>query len=125
MNVHHIAADRDTAARLALAAGVDIDLPSSGKAYSTLTRQVRAGKVSEGSINAAVRRLLALKFRAGLFENPFADADKAAALTNNAQARALALKAAQRTIILLKNDGTLPLHLPDAAGAIPVIAVIG
>src|SRR5277367_1267689 len=124
MNVHHIAADRDSAARLALAAGVDIDLPSGG-AYATLTRQVRAGKVSEASINAAVRRLLALKFRAGLFENPFADADKAVTLTNNAQARALALNAAQRTIILLKNDGMLPLRLADAGGVKPVIAVIG
>jgi len=124
MNVHHIAADRDSAARRALEAGVDIDLPS-GKAYATLTRQVRDGRVSEESINRAVRRLLALKFRAGLFENPFADPDQAVALTNNAQARALALKAAQRTIILLKNDGTLPLHLPDAGGAKPVIAVIG
>jgi beta-glucosidase len=124
MNVHHIAADPDSAARLALKAGVDIDLPS-GNAYATLTRQVRDGKVSEESINRAVRRLLALKFRAGLFENPFADADKAVALTNNAQARALALKAAQRSIILLKNDGTLPLRLPDAGGAKPVIAVIG
>ncbi|HME40360.1 MAG TPA: glycoside hydrolase family 3 N-terminal domain-containing protein [Steroidobacteraceae bacterium] len=123
-NVHHVAADRAAAARLALAAGVDIDLPS-GNAYATLTRQVRDGQVPMESINSAVRRLLALKFRAGLFENPFADADKAVALTNNAQARALALKAAQRSIILLKNDGTLPLRLPDAGGAKPVIAVIG
>ena len=107
MNVHHIAADRDSAARRALEAGVDIDLPS-GNAYATLTRQVRDGKVSVESINTAVRRLLALKFRAGLFENPFADADQAVALTNNAQARALALKSAQRTIIFLKNDGTSP-----------------
>jgi beta-glucosidase len=67
--------------------------------------------------------LLTLKFRAGSFENPFADADKAVALTNNAEARALARTAAQRSIILLKNDGTLPLSLPP--GKVPVIAVIG
>ncbi len=124
VNVHHIAADREAAARRALQAGVDIDLPS-GTAYATLTRQVREGRVSEGSIDSAVRRLLALKFRAGLFENPFADADRALELTNNAEARALALKAARRTIILLKNDGTLPLRLPQAGGAAPVLAVIG
>jgi beta-glucosidase len=124
MNVHHIAADREAAARRALEAGVDIDLPS-GTSYATLTQQVRDGRVSEERINAAVRRLLTLKFRAGLFENPFADADKAVALTNDAQARALALKAAQRSIILLKNDGMLPLRLPDGAGVKPVIAVIG
>jgi len=70
-----------------------------------------------------VRRLLTLKFRAGLFEHPFADADRAVALTNNAEARALALRAAQRSLILLKNDGTLPLKL--SGSATPLIAVIG
>ena len=64
-------------------AGVDIDLPSGG-AYATLTQQVRDGRVAEARIDAAVRRLLALKFRAGLFEHPYADADQAAAITNNA-----------------------------------------
>lgn len=123
-SVHHIAADREQSARLALDAGVDIDLPSGG-AYATLTRQVRDGRVAESRIDAAVRRLLALKFRAGLFENPYADADQAVAITNNAEARALALRAAQRTLILLKNDGTLPLRLPAAGAAKPVIAVIG
>lgn len=125
VNVHHIAADLDGAARRALQAGVDIDLPD-GTAYATLTQQVRDGRVSEESINVAVRRLLALKFRAGLFEHPFADADKAVAVTNNAEARTLALQAARRTIILLKNDGMLPLQLPaTGAGVKPVIAVIG
>ena len=124
MNVHHIAADIEQAARRALEAGVDIDLPS-GTAYATLTQQVRDGRVSEARIDAAVRRLLTLKFRAGLFEHPYADADQAVAITNNAEARALALKAAQRTLILLKNDGTLPLRLPEAGLPKPVIAVIG
>jgi beta-glucosidase len=124
MNVHHIAADLEQAARRALEAGVDIDLPS-GTAYATLTQQVRDGRVSEARIDAAVRRLLMLKFRAGLFEHPFADADQAVAITNNAEARALALRAAQRTLILLKNDGTLPLRLPAAGLHKPMIAVIG
>ena len=112
------------AARLALAAGVDIDLPS-GAAYATLAQQVRDGRVPEASIDAAVRRLLTMKFRAGLFEQPFVDADAAVEITNNPEARALALKAAQRSVILLKNDGTLPLALPAPGGAAPVIAVIG
>ena len=120
--LHHIAATPEEAARLALRAGVDIDLPSAG-AYATLVQQVRNGTVAAALIDQAVRRLLILKFRAGLFENPFADADQAAALTNNAEARALARTAAQRAIILLKNDGTLPLSLPK--GKVPVIAVVG
>jgi beta-glucosidase len=124
VNVHHIAAGREQAARLALEAGVDIDLPS-GTDYATLTQQVRDGRASEARIDTAVRRLLGLKFRAGLFEYPYTDADQAVAITNNAEARALALKAAQRTLILLKNDGMLPLRLPEAGTAKPVIAVIG
>jgi beta-glucosidase len=120
--LHHVAASPEEAARLALKAGVDIDLPSPG-AYATLTQQVRGGRVPMSGIDAAVRRLLTLKFRAGLFEHPFADPEQAQAVTNNSEARALALKSAQRSIVLLKNDGILPLKLP--AGKIPVIAVIG
>jgi beta-glucosidase len=123
-NLHHIAGSMEEAAGRALEAGVDCDLPSGG-AYATLTQLVRDGRVSEERINESVRRLLALKFRAGLFENPYADATQAVALTNNAEARALALKAAQRSIILLKNDGMLPLRLPQPGSAKPVIAVIG
>jgi beta-glucosidase len=118
---HSIAKDKADAAILALAAGVDSDLPT-GAAYSTLLSSVREGKVSETAINQAVGRMLAMKFRAGLFENPYADAEAAVKITNNAEAKALALKAAQRSITLLKNDGTLPLSLPAKA---PTIAVIG
>jgi beta-glucosidase len=118
---HHIAADKSEAAILALAAGVDSDLPT-GAAYSTLLGSVRNGRVKEAAIDTAVRRMLSLKFRAGLFENPYADTRKAIALTNNAEARALALTAAQKSITLLKNDGTLPLSL---GGTKPTIAVIG
>jgi beta-glucosidase len=74
------------------------------------------------AIDTAVRRMLALKFRAGLFENPYASADAAVKITNNAEARALALKAAQQSITLLKNDGTLPLSIGASK---PTIAVIG
>jgi beta-glucosidase len=122
--LHHIAGSPEDAARRALEAGVDCDLPS-GDAYATLTQQVRDGRVSEERINDSVRRLLALKFRAGLFENPYADPARAVAITNNSEARELALKAAQRSIILLKNDGMLPLRLPQAGAAKQVIAVIG
>lgn len=118
---HNIAKDNAGAALLALAAGVDSDLPT-GAAYSTLSGSVREGKVPEAAIDQAVRRMLAMKFRAGLFENPYADAEAAVKITNNAEAKALALKAAQRSIILLKNDGMLPLSL---GAKVPTIAVIG
>ena len=87
----------------------------------TLAGAVRAGRVSEATVDVAVRRMLTLKFRAGLFEQPYGDAARAEALTGNAEARALALKAAQRSIVLLKNDGVLPLDRRVAR----TVAVIG
>ncbi|MEG3152270.1 glycoside hydrolase family 3 N-terminal domain-containing protein [Sphingomonas sp. ZT3P38] len=117
--IHHIAADRAETARLALAAGVDCELPD-GLAYGLLVAEVRAGRVSEAAIDTAVARMLAFKFRAGLFENPYGDAKLAARITGNAEARALALEAACKSICLLKNDGILPLK----AGA-QKVAVIG
>jgi len=107
--IHHVASDRSDAARRALAAGVDSELPD-GLAFRTLGDQVRAGLVSQAAIDTACGRMLALKFRAGLFEDPWADATVAARLTGNAEARALALEAARRSLCLLSNDGTLPLQ---------------
>jgi beta-glucosidase len=121
-DVHRIAAGAADAAVLALAAGVDVDLPS-GIAYSTLPEAVREGRVQQQAIDAAVRRHLDIKIRAGLFEENLADADFAEAITNNDEARALARTAAQLSIVLLKNSGVLPLVLP--ATAKPTIAVIG
>ncbi|WP_343615289.1 glycoside hydrolase family 3 N-terminal domain-containing protein [Novosphingobium sp.] len=117
--IHHVAGDLEAAARHALAAGVDCELPD-GLAFRTLVSQVREGKVSQAAVDTACAHMLTLKFRAGLFENPFAapDFDR---LTGNAEARALALKAAHRSIVLLKNDGILPL----TAGAHKRVAVIG
>ncbi|WP_068092128.1 glycoside hydrolase family 3 N-terminal domain-containing protein [Novosphingobium rosa] len=117
--IHHVAADLEAAARHALAAGVDCELPD-GLAFRTLVDQVRSGKVAQAAVDTACARMLTLKFRAGLFENPFADRDFDR-ITGNAQARALALKAAQRSIVLLKNDGLLPL----APGAHKRVAAIG
>ena len=97
-----------------------MDLPD-GQAYATLVQSVQSGRVKMAEIDAAVRRVLTLKFEAGLFEHPYADADAAEAITDNAEARALAEKAAERAAVLLKNDGVLPL----AAGNLGTLAVIG
>lgn len=122
--VHHIASNPEEAAIKALNAGVDADLPD-GQSYRLLVQAVRNGHVSEDKIDTAVRRVLSLKFRAGLFEHPYADVAQAEAITNNVEAKAIALKAAQRTIVLLKNDGTLPLLIDAKSTKKPTIAVIG
>jgi beta-glucosidase len=118
--LHHIVPDLSGAAVRALNAGVDIDLPD-GTAYRTLVESVRAGRVSQAQIDTAVRRILEMKFLAGLFEHPFADGAAADALTGNAEARAVALDAAHRSAVLLKNDGTLPLSISGSK----TLAVIG
>ena len=120
-DLHHVAADHGEAAIRALHAGVDVDLPDGG-AYRTLADSVRAHRVPMSELDGAVRHLLELKFEAGLFEHPFADADAADAITGNAEARALALEAARRAVVLLKNEGgLLPLNLAH----INTLAVIG
>src|SRR5690606_30612146 len=78
------------------------------------------GRVKPDDIDRAVARILELKFRAGLFENPYGDAALTTRVTGNEEARALALEAARKSLCLLKNDGTLPLD-PAAAGTIAVI----
>ena len=61
--------------------------------------------------------MLRMKFLAGLFEHPYADADYAETITDNAEARALAIEAARKVVVLLKNDGTLPLQSRRAQDA--------
>jgi beta-glucosidase len=122
--LHHLATSLDEAAALALQSGVDSDLPN-GASYLHLAEAVRAGRVPVALVDQAVSRMLDLKFRAGLFEEGPADADAAEALTHNADAQALALHAAERCIVLLKNDGTLPLRTAARAGRKPVLGVIG
>ncbi|HEY3974634.1 MAG TPA: glycoside hydrolase family 3 N-terminal domain-containing protein [Candidatus Sulfotelmatobacter sp.] len=121
VDTHHVAADFGEAARKALAAGVDFDL-SDGSVYATLVDQVRDGKVSEAEVDRAVQRVLEAKFRLGLFENPFVDPDYAQKITNSSEHQELALKVAQKAIVLLKNEGNL---LPLDLKKLKTIAVIG
>jgi beta-glucosidase len=105
---HHVAATNDEAAILALNAGVDAELPD-GQAYARLPALVRAGQVREARVDSAVARVLRLKFEAGLFEHPYLDLQRAVRETNTPADVALARTVAQRSIVLLKNDGVLPL----------------
>ncbi len=121
VNTHRVAATKGDAARLALAAGVDYDL-SDGSVYRTLLWQVQRGIVPENAVDRAVARVLAAKFRLGLFESPYVDPEHAERTTNSPEHRQLALKAAQEAIVLLKNEKSL---LPLDAAKLKKIAVIG
>ncbi|MDG2529440.1 glycoside hydrolase family 3 N-terminal domain-containing protein [Caulobacter endophyticus] len=98
----------DTAV-MAINAGVDVELPD-GEAYVLLPQLVRSGRIPEAAVDAAVARVLKIKFEGGLFENPYADEKAADAKTATPQAVALAREAARKAVVLLKNDkGLLPL----------------
>ena len=121
VNTHHVAATKADAARLAVAAGVDYDL-SDGSVFRTLVWQVKQGIVPEKDLDRAVSKVLAAKFRLGLFENPFVDPDLAEKTANSQEHRALALKAAQEVPVLLKDENNL---LPLDLSKLKTIAVIG
>ena len=118
---HHMFKDPKDAAQRALDAGVDVETPD-GEAYTHLVELVKEGRVSQGEIDNATRRVLRMKFEGGLFENPYPEVKLAAARTNTPEAIALSRQAARESIVLLKNaQGLLPL---DAKG-IKRMAVIG
>jgi beta-glucosidase len=118
---HRVAADRADAARQALAATVDVELPDV-ETYQTLVEQVKQKKVPESAIDDAVRRLLREKFELGLFEDPYVDPAKADEISGSEATRPLALEAARQAIVLLRNKGGL---LPLNADKTRKVAVIG
>ena len=78
-------------------------------AYSTLVDAVKQGKVEESYVDRAVANVLRLKFKMGLFENPYVDPAQAKKLVNCAEHREVAREVAREGTILLKNEGVLPL----------------
>jgi beta-glucosidase len=118
---HKMAVDKADAARLALTAGIDIELPNRDCYAQPLKEQIEKGLVSEKLIDRAVFRVLRLKFLLGLFENPYVKAEEAAKVFDLPEHRKLALEAGRKSIVLLKNkENILPLKKN-----IKTIAVIG
>jgi len=104
-----VAADGAAATRLALNAGVDMEMVSSNYT-ETLAQQVRSGKIPESVLDEAVRRVLTVKFEKGLFDQPYADESRWKTAFLRPDALALAREAAAKSCVLLKNDGAaLPL----------------
>jgi beta-glucosidase len=114
---HGVAADDAEAARLALTAGVDMEMTSTN--YSeTLRQQVEQGKIPKKFLDEAVRRVLTVKFEKGLFDHPFTDANAYKTAFLQQDAIDLAREAAAKSCVLLRNEnGVLPLspHLNKLA----------
>jgi len=105
---HRVAADEAEAARLALTAGVDMEMVS--RSYvANGPRLLTEGRLTQAAIDEAVRRVLRVKLRAGLFDRPYADEARERSTLLRPDFRAAARLAAARSMVLLKNDGVLPL----------------
>src|SRR5712691_3336984 len=117
---HGIAADEADAARQALRAGVDMEMVS--RSYAThVPRLMQEGKLPMAVVDEAVRRVLRIKLRAGLFDAPYADADRERATLLKPESRTAAREIAARSMVLLRNErGVLPL-----SPSIARLAVIG
>lgn len=87
-----------------------MDMRMHGPVFIDVIQQaVEQGVIPERRVDEACRGILEAKFRLGLFENPFVDAARTASLCNTPEHRTTALEAARKSIVLLKNDGLLPL----------------
>jgi beta-glucosidase len=117
----HIVRTQKEAGALALKAGVDLDITYEPAYMGPLIENVEEGLVPIALVDRAVRRVLALKFRLGLFENPYVDVDRALRTVHSEPYRNLALRAGREGIVLLKNERNL---LPLAKD-LKSIAVIG
>ena len=116
------ATDKADASERAILAGVDMEMSTAPNAFSTLAASVRAGKVPMKRLDEAVRRVLLAKIRMGLFENPYVDVAAAQIVLNDPAHGAAAQLAAERSLVLLKNDGAA---LPLSAASLKHVAVIG
>ncbi|MGC9140616.1 glycoside hydrolase family 3 N-terminal domain-containing protein [Athalassotoga sp.] len=109
-NYHRIARDKIEAAFMALNAGIDVELPTRKYYADTLREGVESGRIPESLINRSVKRVLNSKLKLGLFEKPFVNEKNVFAFFDTDANRAIALNAARESIVLLKNDGILPLR---------------
>ena len=120
-SAHKLTADLGEAARLALVAGVDSELPRTVAFGPPLLAALEAGRVSEADLDATVARILRMKYRLGLFERPYVPIADEGTFEALAATEALAARSlAARSMVLVKNDGILPL-----TGTRGRVAVIG
>jgi beta-glucosidase len=122
--LHHITKNKAASAKKAIEAGVDFDLAIFKKEYcfQTLEELVNSGDVNEKTLDRAVSKVLKVKFELSLFDDPYMDVKRVTKVTHTQKHIDLALKTAQKAIILLKNQDNL---LPLDASKIKNLAVIG
>ncbi len=119
--LHRVAATEEEAVRLALKSGVNLDQPR-GESYVFLPQALEAHPEYMPYLDQRVREVLRVKFMLGLFENPYVDKHRAVSIQDDPTNAELALEAAEKAVILLKNENSL---LPLRKNELTKIAVIG
>lgn len=122
LRTHGFAKDAEEAAARAISAGLDMEMALFNPAMNQLPKAIAAGQVSSAQVDDAVRRVLEAKLRMGLFENPYVDEARAARVIAAPEHRTAARLAAERSAVLLKNEGAL---LPLDGEKLRTVAVIG
>src|SRR4051794_9368951 len=123
---HGFAADLTDAGARAVNAGVDLEMAISDPAYAHLPEALEAGATNIEAVDACVRRVLEAKIRMGLFDDPYVDEDRAREVLADPAHRDVARVAAERSAVLLRNEGgLLPLSVDGGADALGSVAVIG
>jgi beta-glucosidase len=117
----HIVPTQKEAGLLALRAGVDLNITYEPAYMGPLVESVEEGLVPIALVDRALRRVLELKFRLGLFEHPYINIDRALEVVHSRENQELALRAGREGIVLLKNDG----HLLPLKKDLNSVAVIG
>ena len=116
---HKVAVDKSAAAAMALNAGIDVELPVTDCYFEPLKIALEAGDVSLEQVDTSVSRHLQKKFEIGMFDKPYVDENHVYEVFETAEQRILALELARKSIVLLKNDGLLPLK--KTIGSLAVI----
>ena len=122
--MQNLVADKREAVARAFGAGLDLEMVDPGQAAATseLPAALAAGEVSPARIDEAVRRILEVKIRLGLFERPYVDEGAVERVLGDPRHRILAREAAERSAVLLKNEGNV---LPLDRRRLRSLAVIG
>jgi beta-glucosidase len=119
---HEFAADLTDAGARAVSVSMDMEMAIADPAYAHLPEAVQSGALSQEAVDACVRRVLEAKLRMGLLDEPYVDEDRAREVLGDPAHRDVAQTAAERSVVLLRNDGGV---LPLDAGSLGSIAVIG
>jgi beta-glucosidase len=119
--LHHMVSNNTDAGKIALLAGVDMELDNP-YCFSKLLEAIKSDDQLQGALDESVKRILSVKFKLGLFDDPLIDPEQAQKVNRNEEHIELSLKAAEESIVLLKNENNI---LPLDKSNYKKIAVIG